>query len=45
MKKLLGFASLLLIALLTACNADNLDEIAEAGGAVVPSAADRVPSK
>ncbi len=43
MKKLLGFASLLFIALLTACNADNLDEIAEAGGAVVPSAADRVP--
>ena len=35
MKKLLGFASLLLIALLTACNADNLDEIVEAGKAVV----------
>ena len=40
MKKLLYFA---VLALLTACHADNLDEIAEAGGAVVPSAADRVP--
>lgn len=42
MKKLLGFASLLLIALLTAC-ADNLDEIAEAGKGDVVSEADRVP--
>ena len=40
MKKLLYFA---VLTLLTACHADNLDEIAEAGGAVVPSAADRVP--
>ena len=40
MKKLLGFASLTLIALLTAC-ADNLDEIAEAGKGDVLS--DRVP--
>jgi hypothetical protein len=43
MKKLLGFASLLLIALLTACNADNLDEIVEAGKGDVLSEADRVP--
>ena len=40
MKKLLYFA---VLTLLTACHADNLDEIAEAGGAVVPSEADRVP--
>lgn len=43
MKKLLGFASLLLIALLTACNADNLDEIVKADRADVVSEADRVP--
>ena len=40
MKKLLGYASLTLIVLLTAC-ADNLDEIAEAGKGDVLS--DRVP--
>lgn len=43
MKKLLGFASLLLIALLTACNADNLDEIVEAGKGVQVSDDSAVP--
>lgn len=43
MKKLLGFVSLLLIALLTACNADNLDEIVEAGKGVQVSDDSAVP--
>ncbi len=43
MKKLLGLASLLMIALLTACTADNLGEIAEAGKDAMSSESDRVP--
>ena len=36
MKKLLGFVGLILIALLTACTADNIDDIVRAGGDAVP---------